>query len=291
MRSRRGAGNAGIEDGHFSGKAEPGASLSFAWRMHQDDATQNKLEIWYRSETHLDICISPRDARTESTISPARTHAIELDGVRIGIADHVPFARAPLSRIRMAAHPPYVPDSFWRKCSNELSLEIRCRAPGNHPAYLQAWVERDDGLANRSMLYPAHAESTLSNLAAAGGAIVAAGYDHHRTDRDPAPFPRSSLGPLPWAESTKFQNLICAPAHRIWSARSKTAGFTETSGTSAAAALTSGAIALLMQCLASGRALQSHQWADLLIGQRNAWSPRFGFGPVNIAPILKEVTA
>ncbi|HEX7073848.1 MAG TPA: S8 family serine peptidase [Hyphomicrobiaceae bacterium] len=284
-----GAGNAGLEEGHFGGKAEPGRPLSFAWRMHRDDPTQNKLEIWYRSETPLEISVSPHPGHPGWSISPGRTHTIELCGTRIGIADHVPFARSPRSRIRIAVHPPYVPDHFWHEYSGELSLEINCSATGSCPADIHAWVERDDGLANRSTLYPAYAESTLASLAAAEGAIIAAGYDHHRTAANPDPFPASSLGPLPWAVTKDAANLICAPAHRIWGARSKTAGFVETSGTSAAAALTSGAMALLMQCLASRRGLEPQRWTDLLVPRRDTWSPRFGFGPVNIADTLKEV--
>lgn len=287
------AGNAGVEEGHFGGTTEPDRPLSFAWRMSRGDVTQNKLEIWYRSEAPLDISISsPFESAPAVSLSPGGTHAITLCGKRIGIADHVLHARGPLSRARILLHPPYVPDHFWPEDSDELSFEIRCAVTRSERAQVHAWIERDDGLANRSTLFPSDPASTLSNLAGADGAIVVAGYDHNRSTEAPDPFPLSSLGPLPWTESRAVP-LICAPAHSVWGARSKTAGFTETSGTSAAAALVSGLIALLMQHLAATRSFHPRQWAELLVGpaRRADWSPRFGFGAANIVHVLEEAVA
>lgn len=286
------AGNAGVEEGHFGGTAEPGRPLSFAWRMNRGDASQNKLEIWYRSGAPLDISISlPSESAQGVRLSPGRTHGIVLGGKRIGIADHVPNARPPLSRARVLVHPPYVPDHVWPQCTDELSIEFCCAAASER-AQVHAWIERDDGLANRSTLYPSHPTSTLSNLAGADGAIVVAGYDHRRSIEGLGVYPLSSFGPLPWTE-TRTTPHICAPCHRIWGARSKTAGFMEMSGTSAAAALASGLLALLMQRLAPRRGFHPQQWAELLVlpALRSDWSPRFGFGPVNIAHVLEEAVA
>lgn len=286
------AGNAGTEEGHFSGEAEPDRPISFAWRMNREDVTQNKLEIWYRSEKPLEVVLSPGAGIAEAlNISPGRTRAIELCGVRVGIADHVPDARAPLSRVRILLHPPFVPDHVW-PATGELSFDICCATDGSGRTRIHAWIERDDGLGNRSTLNPSDPASTLSGLAAAEGAIVVAGYDHHRASEHPDVFPQSSLGPLPWG-GRGTAPLVCAPGHRIWGARSKTAGFIETSGTSAAAAFTSGVMALLMQRLARSRSLDPIGIADLLIApdRRRAWSPRFGLGAINVAHVLGEVTA
>lgn len=290
------AGNAGVEEGHFSGEAETGRPLTFAWRVNRDDLTQNKLEIWYRSTAPLKISIAHptrSGAEIALAISPGRTHVIETAGVRIGIADHVPLARAPLSRVRILLHPPYVPEHCWPSDSGELSFELRCAVTSRERVPVHAWIERDDGLANRSRLYPSHPTATLSSIAAAEGAIIVAGHDHHPGDAQ-AVFPLSSLGPTPWSrvEGTRAP-LVSAPAHRIWGARSKSSGFVETSGTSAAAALTSGVVALLMQRLGDSRSFDPLCWAELLIApaRRQSWSPRFGCGAVKVAHILGEVTA
>jgi subtilisin family serine protease len=300
-RSRRGngfpcavvasAGNAGAEDGHFSGEADPARPLTFAWRMQRGDLTQNKLEIWYCSATPLEISISHptrSGAEIALTISPGRTHAIEAADVRIGIADHVPLARAPLSRVRILLHPPYVPEHCWPTDSGELTFELRCAVTSRERVPVHAWIERDDGLANRSSLCPSHPAATLSNIAAAEGAIIVAGHDHHGGN-SPAILPTSSLGPVPWPPTDSVHApLVSAPAHRIWGARSKSSGFVETSGTSVAAALTSGVVALLMQRLGGSRSFDPRQWAELLVApdRRHSWSPRFGCGAVNVAHIL-----
>ncbi|MCL4766740.1 MAG: S8 family serine peptidase [Hyphomicrobiaceae bacterium] len=291
-----GAGNAGVEEGHCSGDAEPGRPLSFAWRMNRDDLTQNKLEIWYRLAAPLEISISgPVESSGAAAVPviPGRTHVIAADGVRIGIADHVPQARAPLSRVRILVHPPYIPEHLWPAGRGELSFEIRCAAaPDGGRAPVHAWIERDDGLSSRSTLHPSHAASTLSGIATARGAIVVAGHDHHRHGETAAVFPFSSLGPAPWSWGRATPApLVSAPGHRIWGARSKTQGFVETSGTSAAAALTSGAVALLMQRLAGSRSFEPQRLAALPAGRRPYWSPRFGHGAVDIAYSLEEMAA
>lgn len=288
------AGNAGIEDGHFGGIASPGRPLTFGWWMNRDDLTQNKLEIWYSSKTPLRISIAPQDGQGAAPLelTPGPTHAIETDGVRIGIAEHVPHARGALSRIRILVHPPYVPRRLWAAHSGELSIDIHCAVPGHESVPIHAWIERDDGLANRSSLYPSDPCSTLSNIATAEGALVVTGFDYLSSGNDPAIFPPASAGPLPWQYADdRPAPIIAAPANRIWGARSKSAGFTEISGTSAAAALVSGAVALLMQRFAHQRNFDPRRLAEQLAGTRRAWSARFGYGPVSIAHILEEVTA
>ena len=287
------AGNAGVEENHFSGVAEPGKPLAFSWRMSREDVTQNKIEIWYRSDAPLDIDLRPElQATAPIRLEPGRTHPIHIGATRIGVADHAVHVRGPLSRARILLHPPFVPQHLWPPDSGELSFEIVCKAHADVRAPVHAWIERDDGLANRSTLDPCDPASTLASLAAAEGAIVVAAYDNSQSGSTPGLFPVSSLGPLPWDSSASAPH-VCAPGHRIWGARSKSAGFIETSGTSAAAALTSGAVALLMQRFAHSPELDFARLGELLIGanRQKIWSPRFGNGAVNIAHILEEVTA
>lgn len=289
------AGNAGLDDGHFAGTATPGRPLAFAWRMNRDDLTHNKLEIWYRSASPPGVSIALQDnvGAAPLEITPGLTHVIAAAGVRIGIAEHVQHARGALSRIRILVHPPSIPRHLWPEHSGELSLDIHCTAPDDESVPLHAWIERDEGLANRSSLYPSTPCATLTNIAAAEGALVVAGFDHHQRGDDPAVFPPSSAGPLPWQEAgARPAPLVAAPAHRVWSARSKSGGFTEISGTSAAAALASGAVALLMQrILGTRRSFDPHRLAERLVASHRGWNPRFGYGPVNIAHVFEEVTA
>lgn len=285
------AGNAGLEEGHFSGVVEPGQPLSFAWRMFRTDLTQNKLEIWYRAKAPILIGLELHGTPLSQTISPGQTHSIKLGDVRIGIADHVPNARDPLSRARILLHPPFFPKSAWPNDSDEVVFTVRCAATETSGvAVLHAWLERDDGPGNRSTLYPSHPTSTLSCLSGAPGAIVVGAYDHLRKEAV-APFPFASLGPLPW--SNFRAPLVTAPGHRIWGARSKSSGFAESSGTSVAAALTSGLVALQMQQIPAEQPYDQEHWAQCLCppDRRTMWDPRFGYGPITLRHSMEKVAA
>jgi subtilisin family serine protease len=277
------AGNAGVEDGHFSGEVAGHRPLDFEWRMQKEDATQNKLEIWYRSpepvEIALGLCDDNNARLIDLPVYPGPTHPIHLGGARIGVADHVPNARAPLSRARILLHPPLFPREIW-PASGELAFQIRCKLRNcNFRVQVHAWLERDDGPANCSTLYPSDPTSTLSSLACAKGAVVVTAHDHHRANDPVGVFPASSLGPAPWDDTPGTAAPLCsAPGHRIWGARSKSQGFIETSGTSAAAALATGLMALRMQREPQVASLQiEHARAST-----GAWSPRLGYGPLSL---------
>jgi hypothetical protein len=285
------AGNAGADDGHFSGELRGGGRLRFEWRLDPRGSAQKKLEIWYRSPAPINVELSLANASDVTglpvLLEPGRTIPIDLPGSRSGVAEHTPLARGALSRVRILIHPPYLPALLSRP-PGEIAFEIRCSAPdiAARPVPLHAWIEREDDPAERPTLYPSCPASTLTTLASAEGAIVVAGYDHHQAPR-PAVFPRSSLGPSPWGAADRLPApTVAAPAGRIWGAWSKTTDFIETSGTGAAAALTAGAVALLMQRAAfQGRQFDSRRAAAMLAaGSSPAWNPRLGDGPLNISP-------
>lgn len=302
------AGNAGAEDGHFGGEVSPDRPLVFEWRMQRGQRRQKKLELWYRSSRPLRIALSVAaragregDRLAACAVEPGPTVSIETGGARIGIADHCHRCRDDLSRVRMLIHPGRVPGhgAHASELVAHVRLSLDAEAP---PAEAHAWVEREDDPHEKSTLFPSHPESTLSPLAAAAGAVAVAAYDHHRGD-GPAPFAHSSLGPVPWARSRQCAGpLLAAPGHRLWGARSKSSGFIETSGTSAAAALTSGALALLMQReTLRGRRFDSRRAGEMLLEAAagdtalrrhgRKWDPRWGYGPIDAEAWRKEIAA
>jgi Subtilase family len=254
-----GAGNAGADRGHFSTSLTAGGTTSFEWRMNRHDSTQNKLEIWYDGPP-LSIELKGGTANGPSLrLSVGVTHGVELGHHRVGIADHVIGARGSLSRVRILLHPPYMAaadgsggDHFnWT-----LTVNNSAPASANQINTLHAWVERDDGLIERSWLLPHHVDSTLCCLATAPGATVVGGASHHTADGQLQTAPFSSRGPAPWLrpEANRsagahpsnvgaLEQFALAPAYNIWGACSKSTGFVQTSGTSAAAALMSGVLA------------------------------------------------
>lgn len=268
-----GAGNAGADDGHWTAALEPGRPARFDWMTQRLDPTQNKLEIWYRATpVPVAATVALPDA-VPVAIAPGRTHPIEIDGRRVGIAEHTINRRRGLSCIRLLIHPPLLPRRLFEGGQEEAAVAVELASTAATCAH--AWIERDDGAAERSWIVPSHPTASLCCLATAPGALVVGGYDHRLSPPEdaPAPLPLASLGPAPWSQGAAGRvPHACAPAHGIWGARSKTRGFSETTGTSAAVALASGGIA---------RWLRIHGPAAVLPLPGGAWHPRFGHGPLD----------
>jgi Subtilase family len=253
-----GAGNAGADQGHFSASLTAGGTTSFEWRMNRHDCTQNKLEIWYDGPP---LCVTLQGATANTPpleLSARATQNVVCGNTRVGIADHAIGSRGPLSRVRILLHPPLM--AAADAASKDLfcwTVTVSNNAPAsaNQINTLHAWVERDDGLVERSWLVPHDTAATLCCLATAPGAIVVGGANHHNADDDLHTAPFSSRGPAPWPDrntpttSTNLSDasaadpMVMAPAYNIWGACSKSTGFLQTSGTSAAAALMSGILA------------------------------------------------
>jgi hypothetical protein len=249
-----GTGNAGADQGHFTATLAAGAMTEFQWLMNTVDCTQNKLEIWYDGAP-LTIRMSGPPGSIPLQISPDATHPIMFGGTRVGLAEHTPAARGSLSRVRILLHPPYCVRSDKTSADRlawTLTLANPAARAAANPTKVHAWVERDAGSTERSWLVPHHLCSTLCCLATATGATVVGGAAHHAAGGAMQPLPFSGQGPAPWAGKTAAAEAfgtsgrpLMAPASGIWGAQSKTSGFTRTSGTSAAAALMSGALAAL----------------------------------------------
>ncbi len=269
-----GAGNAGAEEGHWQGDLSRDRPQTFEWVMQRHDPTQNKLEIWYEGRDEIDVAVVFPDGQ-QLRIAAGGTREIAVGGSRIGIAEHWPQVRGSRSCVRLLLHPPLFPSALFDGATDTCAFEIRLATRTSSSVEAHAWIERDDGAGERSWLSPCHPEATLCCLATIPGAIVVGGYDHHAGMADrPAPLGLSSLGPAPWLNgpAARLPHFV-APASRIWGARSKSRGFVETTGTSAAVALASGAIA---------SRLAAHGAAAALPKPSGPWSPRLGHGPFRI---------
>jgi hypothetical protein len=275
-----GAGNAGADEGHWTGIVGSSSPQSFDWVMQRCDQTQNKLEIWYEASTQpINIVLTLPDG-SSVPLTPGRTHEIVAAGARIGIADHGLAVRDDRACVRLLIHPPFFAPALFEGAADACACTLSLTAGNGNPIRVHAWVERDDGVAERSWLAPSHVESSLCCLATVPGVVVVGGYDHHLAADEPGILPVSSLGPAPWASGSAARvPHFVAPAHRIWGARSKSRGFCVTTGTSAAVALTSGVIA---------HHLARHGVAAALPRATGRWNPRFGYGPFKIESVVRR---
>jgi hypothetical protein len=303
------AGNAGVDEGHFSAEVLPGRMAELIWRMCIADPTPNKLEIWYRGKGALRVelllggahCLS--SALAQFAIAPGPTVPLIIGGRLAGIGDHKLGVRNGLSCVRVILHPPYFPDAMPRDAFGDVSFRLQFTAPSDEAeaVHVNAWLERDDGLKERSSLSPCHPMGTLGSIALAKGAIAVAGFDHRESSTGSALFALSALGPAPWPHLAGQRNPhIAAPGLGIWGAKSKTRGFARTSGTSPAAAIASGAVALMMQHMTmSSRPIRAHDIRERLAEFARplepkcgeAWSARYGWGAINVDRLFGEASA
>jgi subtilisin family serine protease len=286
-------GNAGAHDGHFAVELAAGGRARFEWQIPWRAITQKKLEIWYRADSLLDVALSPSGpAGAQIRVPAGQTSLIEANGRRVGIADHRSGDDGRLSRVCVLLHPPSFPGALAFADGEEAIWEITIAAPrASGPAQVHAWIERDDEDRGCSWLSPSQPSSTLSPLAAADGAIVVGA---HAGGPGATAFAHASAGPLPWCEGdAALAPHLSASGYGVWGARSKTTEFMRTSGTSAAAALVSGAAALVLQRVveAGQRMTRDELLAALLGGPARAWDARLGFGPVRLAVPVQEAAA
>lgn len=287
-------GNAAGLSGHFHAVLQEETRV-ITWRMGPDDPTPNKLEVWYRSEQPLDARLAAPGHADGAPLPAGTTTVVTLDGQRVGIADHVPAASPPLSRLRIVLHPPCFP-ALAMEADGRMNWRLMLQASTRAPVAVHAWLDRDDGEIECSTLSPACRDGTLSGIACADGAFVVGCYDHQSDDM---PDRFSGLGPRPWVSgrAAEVPHAI-APGHRITAARSKTTGFVPTWGTSPAASLAAGAVCLVSDhAVASAgpdvsarRAAAARAAAMLARGRDEPWTPARGAGPIDVSKTIEEVT-
>lgn len=312
-----GAGNAGRDHGHVTGTLVPGEQTRMVWEFPPGARATDKLEIWFdgpfmpadrRLRCRIASQDTPHAPRATVDIAPGATVEVLIDGTRVGVADYTPNASGALGRIRISLAPHAASDTLRGAASEAAEWHIWLSLPDGAQASstFHAWRERNDD-PRRSILRDADLSSTLCDFACAPGAIVAGGIrspgpapegsSHGHSQRAPSIFDHASRGPRPWSTGKAATEVphVAAPADLVWGARSCAGDFTRTSGTSAAAAVVSGCIALLYQRAAAiGIRLGRDDLIMLLTGspfqpplmharqRRRAWRPDLGFGTLRL---------
>ena len=287
-----GAGNAGADRGHVAGEIAAGGCSEIVWRFPEQASRPDKLEVWLEAAdgppADLSCAITPasraeRAGLPSFAVTATHTTDICLGDRRVGIADLTPAASGALTRIRISIDPRRANEVLPAIHRGGSAWRIMLTRPtGAAPVQFHAWRERNDS-PHASTLDGNARSSTLCDFACAAGAIVAGGYDPWQPETG-ADFAYASHGPAPWfSTGAMAAPLIGAPAHGVFGPRSQSATTMPTSGTSPAAALVSGAVALIFEHAANrGRRLSQ---ADL-IGALTAGGGRpisdvaLGFGPL-----------
>lgn|GEM_PF-607203 len=294
-----GAGNAGADEGHLALELAPGDTSEIVWRFRANAASADKLEVWFDAPGNTSAEEFDRPGLTfrlrarlhspapgsreycDFEIQPGATHPLEINGVRVGVADCSFRAnrfgadragRDNLGCVRISLFPPLFCEQLASDADGFIDWTLSAiHEPGhggrdghigsfqNHTETVQlhAWRKRNDDPL-RSTLIGSTRAATLCDFACAEGAIVVGGYDatsQGRSGQGAAggqfirDFPYASHGPVAWPQRPEGAAAphLSAPAQMVWAAKSKSDGFMPTCGTSGATALVSGAAAVLFQ--------------------------------------------
>jgi Subtilase family len=303
-----GAGNAGQDGGHVHGRLGAAQTTIVEWVFDTASTTPDKLEIWIArpADTPVIGCAlsgpfgdQPGDGATFEIV-PGPTTSIEVSEQRCGVADYTPRASGDLDRIRISLSPQHFKNGFTGGGRTPASwhIALTCSERAARPVEFHAWRERNDD-PRRSILRGATQDGTLCDFACASKAVVVGGVALDRArradgacDDDAYPLVYASRGPLPWLDACgrRAAPHVAAPAHLVWGARSLSRGFAPTSGTSASAALVSGAVALMFEQSARDGVRLGRDGLVRALTDRNRdggtpagrWHPALGFGCVNL---------
>lgn len=308
-----GTGNAGAEQGHFSGQISS-KPLEFCWLFEPHARAQSKLEIWTDCPGGLSVDLTAQFAHDKpiwhfsGATREART--ITLDGAVVGIGENSDRVRSGLSSVQLLLDPSIAVPDLVDAGACQFTVEVRSAAE-SQTGTVHAWIERDCANGALSKLTQLAIKpdlaslpnscndginpmlSTLTPIACARSIISVAGLETEGAAGQL--YALSSRGPRPWSLPDTMSNrypapLLAAPATGLFGARSKTDGYMRGSGTSGAAALCSGATALAMQAAYLGHTrLDRTLLAEALLGggawrnTETSWQPDIGLGELGFS--------
>ena len=302
-------GNAGADEGHVGIAMSGDDRARFAWSFAPQCGAQSKLDLW--TDCAGDVAVELRHRSGSGPVIPApagsrrTTSTITTeDGTVVGVCENRGMVRSGLRSIRMLLYPGL--HEPWRRSADGCIFDVTVRpADAGDGGIVHAWLERDCAHGVTATLRQTHRTrrgrgstgrgappaadgATLTSIACAPSIIAVAGLDNAAADD--CVLAMSGRGPRPWPGAGRLTEslpspLFAAPASGLFGARSKTRGFMRGSGTSGAAAIGAGALALAMQAAdLGGRRLDTGRLISALLGRAidpadaTGWLPDLGYG-------------
>lgn len=246
------AGNSANKHGHFFARISPGGHRKATWKVSNGDTTPNMVDIWYDAgDTALTIGLTESSGGNSvgaTEVAAGEQAQIVRDGIPIGWIIHR-HKKPGVRGHALVALAPKIPKSIDTGGRINGAWELHFKNSSDRaPIAVDAWIERDDFEEDEARTQSTFDMTTFDNTVnglATGRNTLAVGAAQNDGRR---PMAYSSLGPgynnaslkpdfcAPVGESEDEQIVLPTTIH------GKTG---EVDGTSAAAAIVTGAIALL----------------------------------------------
>jgi subtilisin family serine protease len=268
---------------HTHARIGPAQTHSFDWVTPDNDRTPNELEIWYSGRDVFDVTLTAPDGQEFTTPLDSRRRLGDAASTWGNFYHRRNEPNSGLNHVLVYLYTT-APTGRWR---------ITVHGQDVVDGRLHAWIERDASgrYQSRFPVDQATSRYTTNTICNCYRAIAVGAYDGTRKDRPPTRF--TSRGPT---ADGRQKPEIAAPGYRIRAARSMPRNgwqpgepkLTVKSGTSMAAPVVSGTVALMMSV--AGRPLTIHEIRRALIGSADPHpgpsgrsSTQLGYGYVNPA--------
>lgn len=279
------AGNGYMDGIHAAGRVGQGAEAALHWDIPSQDASQNELELWYSGQDRFVAEIEGPDGRSLGTVALGENARVKgADGETLAFVAHRRHDPNNGDNVLGVFLSPGAPAGVWT---------LRLRGETVTHGHFHAWIERDD--TRPSHFLPPHDNAfTLGSLSTGHLSIAVGAYNAHLPSTPLAPF--TAAGPT---RDGRPKPELSAPGQDVWAARSlATAGLTPRSGTSMAAPVVAGVVALMLSAARSrGRKLTATEIRAILDATARQdppgvpWHPRYGRGRVSAVGAVEGVRA
>jgi subtilisin family serine protease len=286
------AGNSFDKKLHATGQVMNRGNLDLKWRIPRFDATSNELEIWYAREDRFTVEVFNPDGKRVARVKPGDTwEKVKGDKGLMTVVNRLNDPNNGDNTINI----------FFERGLSYGIWTLRLHGDCVQDGRFHAWIERDERGQSRFVKpqdksYMVSNQCTLSSIACGHETIVVSAYNAYESD---LPLSESSSSGPTRDNRKQQQPTISAPGKDVIAAQSGTLVLRHRqSGTSIAAAVVTGTIALMLaEAQALGMALTAKQIREILIrtafrnpsGSRH-WDPGFGFGRVCAKAAVAEVS-
>ena len=284
------AGNSYADGIHAAGTVTKNGSIDLSWEVSPGDYTHNELELWYSGRDRFAVEVLAPGGESLLTVKPDSNESWPSENPElIFVSNRLddPNNHDNVIGIFLERRIPGVwnPGGQWI---------VRLHGLVVQDGAFHAWIERDDHFPSRFAL-PHNNAHTIGSLSCGHDTIVVGSYNAHKGKSPLSHF--SSAGPT---RDSREKPEISAPGHDVLAAHSGTlAGVVRKSGTSMAAPVVTGIVALIMaQAQAQGISLSVQQIRRILAdtARRNPprgkkWHDRFGNGRVSGSRAVAAVMA